>query len=216
MGIRKYGVVDFDFYKKHQISKNALFLMIELETLSTWARAVVVKDEENKTEEVYYYLTISKILEDIPMLSSKASISRALGELEEKEIIESVNKNTNYPAYRLTEKGKEWGNFTGETKTEEKNPKTKNKKLTLPHSTRLENLSEEYKKELQEECFAYSQKNEIDYEETFQAFVNWHKARGTRFVNWLSVYHTWCNKAIKDKKTKPKDGEYFDEGGLYK
>lgn len=84
------------------LSFKACAILHKMVDLSSWADAIHV---EKKT---YYVLYRNKMLEELPCLGAALStVSKYIQELEQKKIIESINKST-VPAYRLTAKGREW------------------------------------------------------------------------------------------------------------
>ncbi len=179
------------------LSLKAAVLLSQMSILHSWAKPVVYDDE------TYFMLFRAKIAKELPILGkSKATISSYIRELEDKELIESIDKNST-PAYRLTSKGNEWTSDStntdeGENQKEEEIAPEKEKKRKRPYfslskPTIYEDLSEEYKKNLVEACKIRAEKEGLDLSEVGE-FVNWHASKGTLFKDWSRGFVTWCKK----------------------
>jgi hypothetical protein len=195
------------------ISINAAIVFDVIMKLTTHTQIQKTEFEDN----IYTVLYRNMILIQIKHFKiSTSTLSKAIKELEDVDLIECINKNTT-PAYRLLPKADGY-NFLpkeGEFDTDANKPKKQQKQqlLSLGKKTRLDKTTPEYKNLLKEKAKEHSEKNNIDFQETFQSFVDYHTAKGTSFVNWFSAYKTWCRNKIKwDEKNNPNGGE---NGGLY-
>lgn len=184
--------------KEWDLSLKACFGMCKMADLSSWANPVIVD------EKVYYVLYRSKLLEEIPLVGkSPTTASRIIKELEDKDIIESVNKATT-PAYRLTDKGREWLSDSVQEKTNggEKETLDKSKEKPTKFSFRLkadveyEDLSDDYKGYLKSGCMAYLSGIGLKAS-TYEDFVNKNKSTGKSYKDWRSAFKTWCSNAIR-------------------
>lgn len=181
------------------LSIKAGLLMCKMVTLSSWATGVMVEGD------IYYVLYRSKIKEEIPILGNSAStISKYLNELLDKALIDRVNENAE-PAYKLTAKGKEWISDTQETNDAEISPvKRQRDSLSLGVEVRLEDVSDEYKKELNIRCYEYCKANKIKDSE-LSIFANWHLSKGTTCTNWYRAFIMWCKRGEKNQKNIKKE-----------
>jgi len=181
------------------LSLRACCGMSKFVDLSTWATPVIVESK------VYYILYRSKLLEEIPIVGKSLSVaSKIIKELEEKEIIESINKSTT-PAYRLTDKGLEWVSDTKKEKTKgaEKKDSSKKEKFTfrLKRELEFDDLSREYTDFLKAGCEIYAKENGISQIE-YTDFVNQKKSVGKAHKDWASAFKTWCSNAKKFHRGK--------------
>lgn len=207
-------VVDQFICEKENISINAAIIFDVIIKLMTHSQ--IQKTKFN--DKTYTVLYRNMILKQIPHFKiSTRTLSTAIKELEDSGLIECINKNT-VPAYITTTKADSY-NFLpngGEFEISENEPKKEKKQqlLSLGKKTRLDKTTDAYKKLLQEKAKEFSEKNNIEFTETFQSFLDYHTAKGNTNVNWLSAYRTWCRNKIKwDSKNNSNGG---DDGGLYK
>jgi hypothetical protein len=189
-----------------ELGKTTAFVMGVFADLESWADKTVI--EEDGEPEVYYTLYRSKVIADLPFVGSKSSVSRAIGELEEKGIIVSTNKNST-PAYRLTEKGMEWKRKPGTGAAPEQKKEKQSGVFSLGKKTRAEKLSPDYYKLLQQEARNICNTQGIPFEE-FGKFFDHHASKGNAFVNWLSAFRNWTRNY---KRFNPDAGE--NQNGLY-
>lgn len=187
------------------LSFKAAALLSQMSVLSSWAKPV------SKNGEVYYILYRKKILKELPTLGrSVATISKYIKELEDKGLIESINKNID-PAYRLSEKGKEWVSSTNEVKKNENSQKDEEFTFDLKKKSSYDQLSEEYLFYLSVCCKNYAKEVNIP-EDEYESFIDYYAARGTLYKNWGKAFKSWCHKYKKDNPKNSKD-DYFS--GLY-
>lgn len=200
--MRYGGYINFVFSKKHNLKPNDMFCMMFLADLSSWAEPKILKT--NGGEEVYYLLYREKLLEEVPALGSTRSISRSLNSLEEKGLIESINKNTK-PSYRFTKEGKKWVSTNlKEPKKPNGGESKKTSKYTLQKQTKLADCKKEYKFELVRWCKNYCDEKGVSHEE-FENFKNYHLSKGTLMVDWTRAFVTWVGNHLK--RSKPNGGE---------
>jgi len=182
------------------LSIKAAMCLSKFMDLSSWATPVII---DNKT---YYILYRSKLIEELPLLGkSLPTASRAIKELEDKEIIESVHKNTE-PAYRVTKKGLEWlSNTSAKGQELKKSNDEENDKFTFRLKRELEydDLSDEYKNFLKLGAIKYAKEQGLN-ENEFENFVNHKKSVGKSHKDWASAFKTWCSNAKKYAKQHTK------------
>jgi len=203
----------------------ACALFAKMVDLATWATAVTTDDGE-----VYYILYRTKMHEELPCLgSSVTTISKYIKELEDKKLIESIQKKTR-PAYRLTAKGKEWVSEKTNTNVGE-NKKSKKKEISpekekedgkftfnLKKKSEYINLSTLYKENLRLACQVYAEKEKIDLEEVGY-FIDWHSSKGTLFKDWGAGFKSWCRKHKEFRGRSNSNGgdfkksDYFSNNG---
>lgn len=217
-----YVSLDIGFMQEWDISTNAGIILSHLVQFPKWATILpyseTIKEDtlQNINKDEYYknpfYLCyLKKIINDIPILpSSKSSITKYIKELEEKEMIEYIRKNST-PAIRLTQKGKSWGEFQYLTKTKEHIEVKEKNSFNLSRQSNYENLSKEYKEKLKIKCVGYSKKRQIP-ETEFEKFVAYHRSKGSKYINWLMAYVTWCNNYSKWNKTNEGENNGFYTG----
>lgn len=181
--------------------------------LEGWANMTVV--EINGKSEVYYRLYISKILSDLPVLGSKSSVSRCITELEEKGIIESINKRS-APAYRLTELGLSWKrkpqSVANDGKTEASKARRKDY-FHLSRETQYRNLTEEYKRKLHAEMTKLCNEHKIPNAEINQ-FIFKKDSQGDKHLNWKSAFRYWIGNKLKWDQQRLDSEE--NKNGLYR
>jgi len=98
-------------------------------------------------------------------------------------------------------KNKSLTETTTENSTEKKNIK-KDFSFSLKLNTQFENLSDEYKAKLK----AYAVTKDGSY--SFEDFLNYHIAKGSKFKDWSRAYNTWLSNSAKFGKFNPKDYLY--------
>lgn len=200
------------------------YVMAVFADLESWATRLKSNDADD--DNVYYLLYREKILKDLPYLGSVTSISRALKELESKDIIKCIHKNST-PAYCLTAKGLGWkrkpdaeknandGDLPPDEKKDTKAPKAF--KFQLSRSTGLDKLSLEYMEKLFPKCMEIGAKYELgnaaQCKEEFEKFLLHYSKVGSKFANWSSAFSIWCDNHRKFKKTT-NGGE--NANGLYR
>jgi len=173
-----------------KLSIKAALTMSKLSDLSSWAEAVFL---DGKT---YHILYRSKLLEELPILGkSLPTVSKALTELEEKEIIESIHKNT-APAYRLTDKGREWVSDTSKPKNGEKSKKFS---FRLKRDLEYDDLDAQYKENLKNGAMKYIEESNAK-RSTFDDFINHRKSKGIAYKNWASAFKMWVANSKKYEK----------------
>lgn len=201
-----------------KLSFKAGALMSQMANLSSWATPITSESG------VYYTLYRQKIKEELPVLGlNNETISKYIQELETKNLIESINKNT-IPSYRLSAKGKEWVSSTLKSNGGEKcdkeeseiSPVKKEEKVTaftftLSRNKSFDNLPQEYKEKLKMACHTYAGEEGIPTVE-YETFADWHSAKGSEFKNWGSAFKNWCKKYTKYTKTNEVD-PYFSNNG---
>lgn len=218
------GLVNLDKCFEWKLSSKAVYLMIIMSDLESWANPRRSSNEDDAS--VYYLLYQSKMLKDIPYLGSISAISRGLNELEAKGIIAVIDRYT-APAYRLTEKGMEWkrkrvsenakiGESEKGTSSNKDTQESETKKpfnFALAKHTTVENLSSEYMNNL----FAASLEISAQYpsitnaRSEFKNFIEQNSMRGNRWKNWRSAYSQWC---VNLGSKKSNEGE-TNGRGLY-
>ena len=199
---------------KWDLSFKACAILHKMVDLSSWADAIHV---DKKT---YYVLYRNKMLDELPCIgTSLSTVSKYIQELEQKKIIESVNKST-VPAYRLTTKGRQWISDTKNEKTndgENKDEIVKPKKFTfrLTKDTEYPNLTLEYQENLKKGALVYAAAKaipEIEYEN----FLNFKKSGGKKHKDWASAFKTWCSNYHKwnkeDQNKNSNGGENYFSG----
>lgn len=216
-----YITLDVRFMNEWGLSLVSGILLARIVELEKWADILpfslltryvdknISRDEYEKRP--YYICYIKKIIHDVPILpTSKSSISRHLGELEEKGMIEYVGKNT-IPAIRLTSKGKKWGEWEypkKENKFEEKDKAS----FLLRRKCSYENLGVEYKDRLKAVCEALSKSKQVPISE-YEKFVAYHRSKGASYVNWYMAYVTWVKNYAKWNKDSDKNhSELYPNG----
>lgn len=190
------------------LSMRACFGMCKFVDLASWADAVIV---DNKT---YYVLYRSKLLAEIPIVGKGLNVaSKIIKELEDKEIIESVNKSTS-PAYRLTDKGREWIGDTVSAPPSEKANVAEPKKFSFRLKSELEfdDLTPQYVGYLKEGCADYAKANGFKASE-YDDFINQKRSVGKAHKDWAAAFKTWCSNSNKFSKSSSKQsgssGGYF-------
>lgn len=187
------------------LSLKAAVLLSKMTSLSSWAKPIT------KNGEVYFVLYRHKMIQELPILgSTEATISKYIKELEDKDLIEAINKNLE-PAYRLTEKGKEWISDKKEAKENQNSKKNEKFTFDLIKNTAYDQLTQEYLSYLSTACKTYARDNSIP-EDEYHTFVDYYTAKGSRYKNWGKAFKCWCNKYKKDNAKKPKD-DYFSING---
>jgi len=205
-----WGIINYEKLMEWNLGKTTVLLMPLFADLESWATPI----RNDDSDEVYYLLYREKILEELPFLGSISSISRAIKELEDKEIIKCINKNST-PAYCLTQKGFTWKRkpmalveLTKEPKKvkieKEKNP------LSLSRATKARDLTEGFVLQLSKYCIDHAKKVNVEIEQ-FDVFMNYHASKGTKFLDWTSAFRNWC---IKHKNFNKKTNEE-NSNGLY-
>ena len=145
---------------------------------------------------------------------SLRSLTRALSELENAELIESIDKTSPNPAYAFTRKSDKYTVSTstpasGDTEPEVKSPK-KQPMFSLPKDLDVNSLSPQYLELLQKYSLEILNKQNIDKEE-FAKFLDHHNAKGTKFKNWISAFRNWVRNYRKYNPLNPvnKNGMYM-------
>lgn len=208
-------LVDQFLCEKENISVNAAIVFDVILKLSTHSQIQKTKHED----KIYTVLYRNMILLQLKHFKiSTRTLSSAIKELEDAGLVDCINKNT-IPAYRTTKKADEY-NFLpkdGEFDISANKPKKHQKKqlFSLGKRTRLDKTTTEYKNLLKQKAKEHSEKNNIDFQETFQSFVDYHTAKGSSFVNWFSAYRTWCRNQIKWNKNQQPNGGDFTNGVGY-
>jgi len=196
------------------LSLKACFGMCKMADLSSWANPVVVD------KKVYYVLYRNKLLQEIPLVGkSLTTASRIITELENKGIIESINKATT-PAYRLTDKGKEWLSDTACKISNdcENNPLEKSDEEKVTFTFRLktemeyEDLSDDYKHYLHDGCMVYLKKEGLS-SSNYDDFINKYKSTGKKYKDWRAAFKTWCANAIRYGAKVTKTQKNSSNGG---
>jgi len=179
-------------------------VMSKMVDLSTWATAVYHE------KKVYYVLYRSKLWEEIPLLGkNEKSAGFVLQYLEEKGLIESINKFTT-PAFRITDKGREWTSTKVSTALIDKeNKKTnggENKRFTFRLEEELEydDLEDKYKRFLEHWCKEYALKYKVS-EDEFEGFVSQKKSIGKAHKDWSAGFESWCFNLKKLNKKRRLD-----------
>lgn len=197
------------------ISSNSAIMMGIFSDLESWANKDIV--EVAGVQEIYYRLYVAKILEDVPVFGSRSSVGRCIKELEDKGLIDSINKKTRKPGYRLTEKGMTWKrnpnsspNDYGENIS---HGKTKEKDFFhLDAEVEYRSLTETYKQKLHQVMLELCDEHKIEKTEINQ-FVLKNDARGAKYKNWKSAFRTWIGFEKKfEKKRRISEAE---KDGLY-
>lgn len=193
------------------ISINAVIVFEAMYQLSRLSYATIkVIDGKN-----YYVLIRSYIIKQLPQFNmSLRSLTRALSELENAELIESIDKTSPNPAYAFTRKSDKYTVSTstpasGDTEPEVKSPK-KQPMFSLPKDLDVNSLSPQYLELLQKYSLEILNKQNIDKEE-FAKFLDHHNAKGTKFKNWISAFRNWVRNYRKYNPLNPvnKNGMYM-------
>lgn len=161
--------------------------------------------------KVYGILYSNLLMEALKLHKiGKNTLSKAIVELKEADLIECVNPHT-APAYRFTDKTNTY--FTnlktndGETQSPIK-AKRKPSLFSLGKKTKYENTNAAYKKLLKEKAAEESTKFQLNHIETFSRFLDHHVSKGTAFANWFSAYRNWCRNAVSfEQKSKDKKND---------
>lgn len=198
--------------KEWDLSLRTSLAMCKFVDLSSWAQALHV---DGKT---YYIFYRSKLLEEVPLVgTSLPTASKIIKELEEKEIIESTHKATT-PAYRLTDKGREWISDTPYSKPNDGEISNDGEKeqftFRLKRELEYDDLTDEYKKYLKTGSLKYAKEQDLAASE-YDDFINFKKSDGVSHKNWASAFKRWCSNARKygragkgDKKSTSSSGNY--------
>lgn len=188
-------------YLEWGLNKNEASLLDFMCTLSSWANISIVDGKK------YFLLYIDKILNELPILGSRSSVSRALNGLEKKDLVESINKRSR-PSYRVTEKGKEWVQKPSkDIETAKRANKKKNFSFDLGKPTKFADLSDEYEKYLKLAAEKYLNENNIHCT-TFRQFRHYYLAKGTKYSNWSPVFKEWVFVAQTKEKNDDSNGLY--------
>lgn len=151
------------------------------------------KDSRNKTN--WYAINYTKF----DALMDSSDVTDALGQSEP---MDKVNLNQS-DRVNLTQciKVKSLTETTTENSTEKKNIK-KDFSFSLKLNIQFENLSEEYKSKLK----AYAVTKDGSY--SFEDFLNYHIAKGSKFKDWSRAYNTWLSNSAKFGGFNSKDHLY--------
>jgi len=198
------------------LSANAADLLVPMLDMENWATKITDGGKD------YYYLTITKILEDMPCLKSRSTVSRAIQELESKGIIEGTGKSSRKPAYRMTKKGLLYKSHRGREWPREKTPnggddsskanggepagsqpkKKKGFSFRLGRKAEYVHLGREYREKLQKYAIDHMDKKNIPHEQYNKFVAHW-RAQGAKFKDWSQAFVTWC---LKFKEFERKNG----------
>ncbi|MEA2017793.1 MAG: hypothetical protein U9N59_05035 [Campylobacterota bacterium] len=204
MSIRKGAFVNLEKGREWGLSLKEMMVMIEFSDLSSWATTIV---DDNK--EVYYLLYASKIQSDIPSIGSKATISRILTSLEDKGLVESLNKlrGSRKPAFRLTKIGKTW---TRDTNNEKKETPAKivstSFSFELDKPCGISKLDKRYREELLKHALLKARDLDIE-PEVYKKFGMHYKANGKKFADWSAAFNIWLDREVKFKKSNGGDDD---------
>lgn len=190
------------------LSVKASLLMSKMADLSSWAVPVVLKEAK---EEIYYLLYRAKIEEELPLLGTLRTITRILAELEDKEIIESILKNST-PAYRLTAKGKTWLSDSKKANGGENEKERKKGYFELSYKTQYTKLKDKYKDDLKLSCEQHAKQNKIPVEQ-FEDFIVNAQAKGVPYKDWGKGFIHWCNNWKKWNVKKTNIGDFYSNNG---
>jgi hypothetical protein len=194
--------------KEEDISGNALIVFETFKQLMS----LPYIEQTIIDEERYTVLYQNMVMNQIPyFIKSKRTLSRAIKELKDAELIKS-NDNNKYPAYIFTDKALQYiTSFSKNEISDTAQQTTKKRKkpiLTLPKKVRFENLKNEYLNVLKARAEDMSKKHSVPFSE-FNIFIEYHVKNGNSFANWLSAYSTWCRNY---KKFHTNDGENSTRG----
>lgn len=208
------------------LSANAADLLVPMLDMENWATKITSGGRD------YYYLTITKILEDMPCLKSRSTVSRAIQELESKGIIEGVGKSSRKPAYRMTQKGLLYKSHRGREWPKDKTPnggddepkpnggeaaketpKKKGFSFRLGRKAEYVYLGQEYREKLQKYAIDHMNKKNIPHEQYSKFVAHW-RAQGAKFKDWSQAFVTWCLK-FKEFERKNGGGQNDGQGNYY-
>ena len=195
-------LVDQELCEKENISINAAIIFDVIIKLMTHSQ-IEKTTHDNKVYTVMYRNMI--LLQVKYFKISTRTLTKALTELENADLIDCINKNT-VPAYITTQKADKYKFLpkVGEFDFAMNTPQKKKPQLfSLAKKTRLDKTTDDYKKLLRIKCEEYSIKENIEYKATFETFADYHISKGTAFVNWFSAYRNWCK--TQKRFNKPKD-----------
>lgn len=181
------------------------------------------KDGDSWTEELGFsvkeFKTALKKLVDIGIVIKKIDMSRVTRysiDLEKLyELLEGLYVNAERAVGKV-QKGSIYqpkgqiDNSIIKTEITRDNQREKNIKkdfsFTLQQTSQYENLSQEYKTKLR----GYAATKDGAY--SFDNFLDYHMAKGTKFKDWSRAYNTWINNSIKFNKFNPKNyiKEHYD------
>lgn len=211
-----YVTLDIRYMDEWGLSLNAGVVLARLVELAKWADTMPFElfkkhkdiDRNEYEKNPFYICYIQKISADVPILpTSKSQISRYLKELEEKGMIEYINKH-NIPAIRLSDRGKMWGQWTYPKKNKAVFEEKDKKSFLLQRSCSYENLSKDYQDRLKATCMQLSKDKLIPSDE-YEKFISHHCSKGSKYVNWFMAYNTWSRNYAKwNANDGEKDGIY--------
>ncbi len=238
--MRRFSTLDCVFVEKFDLSLKAAHLYSYFIEISLWADVLpyekatrdnnVAKfDVDTYYKNPFYICYYSKILDDLSVFfRAKSSLSDACRELEKKGLIEYILKKST-PAIRLTNKVKNWNKIDDDMleqneEQEKTSPNVGEKEIkkqerknifALKRKSLYENLSQEYKDKLKDECFKCCVTYNVPKSE-YEKFVAFHRAKGNKFVNWLMAYVTWCHNYNKWNEPKENTNKYekTEDAGL--
>jgi len=202
-----------------KLKLRTIHVMHVFANLENWATPC--KSDNIDDKNMYYLLYREKILSELPFLGSISTISRCIKELEEKDIIKSINKNT-APAYCLTAKGLEWKNKmksekmpnVGEmvgSKSKQKNKiERKIHPFSLSKKCMLDECSNEYLEQLQNAAYKKCDEKKIPHVE-YNRFVKYYLKVDRQYRNWLLAFSDWCENYL-NRIAEIKQKEVSDRG----
>jgi len=200
-------LIDQELCEKENVSINAAIIFDVIIKLMTHSQ-IQKTTHNNKVYTVMYRNMI--LLQVKHFKISTRTLTKALAELENADLIDCINKNT-VPAYTTTPKADKYkflpkvGEFDFEMNSPQK--KKQPQLFSLGKKTRLDKTTSEYKKLLKIKCEEYSEKENVEFKTTFETFADYHISKGNMFVNWFSAYRNWCKN--QKKFNQPKDNGMY-------